>query len=91
MNLLVNIDVSDLERGIRFYTTAFSLKVTRRFGTDGAELSGGSSTIYLLLKADDSEATPTDSQRRSYGRHWTPVHLDIVVQDIDAAVLEHWL
>ena len=86
MNLLVNIDVNDLERGIRFYTTAFSLDVTRRFGADGAELSGGSSKIYLLLKAADSEATPTTSQRRGYERHWTPVHLDIIVEDIESAV-----
>jgi lactoylglutathione lyase len=30
--------------------------------------------------ADDAGA------RRTYGRHWTPVHLDFVVPDIDAAV-----
>ncbi len=26
------------------------------------------------------------SQRRSYERHWTPVHLDFVVEDIDPAI-----
>ena len=31
-------------------------------------------------------ATPASADRRSYGRHWTPVHLDFVVADIDAAV-----
>ena len=25
-------------------------------------------------------------QRRTYERHWTPVHLDVVVNDVDAAV-----
>jgi uncharacterized glyoxalase superfamily protein PhnB len=25
-------------------------------------------------------------QRRSYERHWTPVHLDFVVDDVDAAL-----
>ncbi|HRP77124.1 MAG TPA: VOC family protein [Rhodocyclaceae bacterium] len=86
MNLLVNIDVDDLERGIRFYTTAFALNVTRRFDADGAELCGGSSRIYLLLKPAGSTVTPTSSQRRNYERHWTPVHFDIVVEDIDSAV-----
>ena len=35
MDLLVNIDVDDLELAIRFYTAAFPLRVTRRFGNDG--------------------------------------------------------
>ena len=26
------------------------------------------------------------TDRRSYGRHWTPVHLDFVVADIESAV-----
>jgi catechol 2,3-dioxygenase-like lactoylglutathione lyase family enzyme len=30
--MLVNIDVDDLERGIRFYTEALGLRVERRFG-----------------------------------------------------------
>ena len=35
MDLLVNIDVSDLDLAIAFYTSAFDLKVSRRFATDG--------------------------------------------------------
>lgn len=40
MDLLVNIDVPDLAQAVAFYTDAFDLKVTRRFGDGGAELSG---------------------------------------------------
>ncbi len=86
MQLLVNIDVDDLDRAIAFYCTAFELRIGRRFGVDGVELLGGSTPIYLLLKADGTQASPVSSHLRNYHRHWTPVHFDIVVDDIDAAV-----
>src|SRR5262245_14463267 len=84
--VLINIDVNDLERAVAFYMTAFGLKVGRRFGAFAAELIGGTSPIYLLAKPDDSPAGPATSERRRYGRHWTPVHLDFVVDDLDAAI-----
>jgi len=87
MNLLVNIDVDDLARAVDFYQTAFGLRVGRRFGVAGLELLGGSSPIYLLVKASGTTPAKTTRDRRTYARHWTPVHLDFVVDDIDAAVL----
>jgi len=86
MELLVNIDVDDLARAIQFYTSSFNLTIGRRFGVDGAELLGGSSPIHLLAKATGSQASSESHQLRDYGRHWTPVHLDFVVSDIDQAV-----
>lgn len=86
MNLLVNLDVDDLESAIDFYSSAFDLKVGRRFGTSGVEMLGSSSPIYLLVKASDTPASHTNQQRRTYERHWTPVHLDFVVEEIGAAV-----
>ena len=83
---LVNIDVDDVDRAVAFYVDAFGLRVGRRFGTVGVELLGGSAPVYLLAKAAGSVASPGGSQRRSYDRHWTPVHLDFVVDDIDDAV-----
>ena len=79
MTLLLNIDVPDVEAGVRFYTAAFGLKVGRRFGTDFVELLGWPAPVYLLTKAAGSDL-------RRYERHWTPVHPDIVVDDVDAAV-----
>jgi predicted enzyme related to lactoylglutathione lyase len=84
--LLVNIDVDDLTRAVAFYTTAFGLMVGRKFGTLGVELTGGSAPIYLLAKPDGSSAGPATGERRHYTRHWTPVHLDFVVDDLDSAV-----
>jgi predicted enzyme related to lactoylglutathione lyase len=86
MDLLVNLDVDDLEAGVRFYTMTFDLRVGRRFGSAGVELLGSTSPIYLLVKSEGSAACAHAPQTRTYERHWTPVHLDFVVPDIDAAV-----
>lgn len=84
--LLVNIDVDDLVAATRFYCEALALRVGRRFGVGGVELLGASSAIYLLQKPPGSAPAATVPQPRDYGRHWTPVHLDFVVDDVDAAV-----
>jgi predicted enzyme related to lactoylglutathione lyase len=84
-NLLVNIDVEDLEKGTRFYCEALGLRVGRRF--DGwIELVGSGAPIYLLPKAAGTSVSPATSQKRDYGRHWTPVHVDFAVTDLPRAV-----
>jgi catechol 2,3-dioxygenase-like lactoylglutathione lyase family enzyme len=86
LNVLANIDVDDLARAAEFYCDALGLRVGRRIGNSVVELLGGSTVIYLLEKASDTVISPTSTARRDYGRHWTPVHLDFVVQDILASV-----
>jgi predicted enzyme related to lactoylglutathione lyase len=86
IELLVNIDVEDLERAIEFYSRAFDLRLGRRLSTDVAEMLGASSAVYLLGKPSGSSPSIGTTQRRDYRRHWTPVHFDIVVTDIEAAV-----
>ncbi|HXG29425.1 MAG TPA: VOC family protein [Nevskiales bacterium] len=85
MNLLVNVDVDDLEKATRFYCAAFQLSVGRRFGSSAVELLGSNAPIYLLVKAAGSAASDTTDHRRTYKRHWTPVHLDFEVENIEAA------
>jgi predicted enzyme related to lactoylglutathione lyase len=85
-DLLVNIDVDDLAKAEAFYSQAFGLKAGRRFGDGGVEMLGLAAPIYLLVKPAGSKAASTIGQVRDYGRHWTPVHLDVVVADIVAAV-----
>jgi predicted enzyme related to lactoylglutathione lyase len=84
--ILVNIDVDDLERGIAFYSRALSLQLTRRLGDNIAEMLGASSAVYLLAKPAGTSASVSIPQRRDYQRHWTPVHLDFVIEDLSAAV-----
>jgi len=86
VELRVCIDVDDLERAIQFYTRALGLSPGRRLGADWAELLGASATIDLLAKPAGSPACPGAAPRRDYARHWTPVHLDFVVTDLDAAL-----
>ena len=86
MNLLVNLDVDDLDKAVRFYGLAFGLKVGRHFGASGVEMLGSSAPIYLLAKAAGTFASLSTSQCRNYERHWTPVHLDFVVEEIESAV-----
>ncbi|MBW8726624.1 MAG: hypothetical protein JF625_15920 [Inquilinus limosus] len=84
MALLVNIDVPDLKAGVAFYTAAFGLTVGRRFGGEVVELTGWPAPLYLLAKA--AGTVGAGDSRRDYTRHWTPVHLDVVVDNVAAAL-----
>ncbi|MDN5865281.1 MAG: VOC family protein [Gammaproteobacteria bacterium] len=86
MEMLINLDVDDLRKAIDFYSKACGLYVGRRFGNDGVEMLGAAAPIYLLLKPAGTSACAATSQLRTYDRHWTPVHFDFVVEDIEAAV-----
>jgi len=89
-SLLVNIDVDDLEKAVRFYTAALDLRVGRRFGNDAIELLGAEAPLYLLKKAAGTPPFASNAREhvgpRDYGRHWTPVHLDFVVPQLEEAL-----
>ena len=85
-NFIVNIDVPDLAAAEAFYLAAFGLRIGRRLGTGAVELLGGPTPLYLLQNEAGSAATE-DGDVRDYERHWTPLHLDWVVEDIDAALM----
>lgn len=87
MKLIVNIDVPELAPAIDFYTQAFDLRHSRTMDDDVAELIGTSSVIYLLQNNHGSSPGLHVATRRDYSRHWTPVHLDFVVDDVKAAAL----
>ena len=86
MDMLVNIDVDDLPKGLAFYQQAVELRPGRRFGSLGVEMLGASSAIYLLAKPEGTRPSSNTDETRRYRRHWTPVHLDFVVAELDAAV-----
>ncbi|HEU4583103.1 MAG TPA: VOC family protein [Polyangiaceae bacterium] len=86
LDVLVNIDVEELGAATRFYTEAFELRVGRRFGEGAVELLGARVPLYLLCKPAGTLPAQAATGTRSYRRHWTPVHLDFVVKDIDAAL-----
>lgn len=85
MQILVNIDVPELAPAIDFYTAAFELTLSRVIDDDVAELIGAESTIYLLANAAGTTTHRAAVEPRRYTRHWTPVHMDFVVDDIATA------
>lgn len=85
MKLLLNIDVADLAAAERFYTHAFGLRPGRHFGEDALELLGAQIPIYLLHKHAGSIGAGAST--RDYLRHWTPLHVDVVVDDLDGALI----
>ena len=84
--LLVNIDVPDIAAGEAFYTRALGLSVGRRFGADFVELLGAPAPIYLLRKDAGTAIGPAGGDTRRYTRHWSPIHPDFAVEDMDAAI-----
>jgi predicted enzyme related to lactoylglutathione lyase len=85
MNVIINVDVPALAPAIAFYTAALGLTHSRTLDDDVAELIGASATLYLLQKDSGTVAVQSPAVERNYGRHWTPVHFDLVVPDVDAA------
>ena len=85
MRIVVNIDVPDLRVGADFYEAALGLRLERILDGDVAEMVGASSVIYLLQKPAGSTANAGSSVARDYARHWTPVHVDFVVDDLAEA------
>lgn len=84
MKLLLNIDVPDLAQALAFYTAAFGLKPARTLGDSVIELLGAEAPIYLLAKEAGSQGAANDE--RDYRRHWMPIHFDVVVDDLEAAL-----
>jgi predicted enzyme related to lactoylglutathione lyase len=84
--LLLNIDVPDMEQGIAFFTAAFELEVGRRFDSGFVELVGRDVPIYLLCKEAGTTIGPAGGDSRRYDRHWSPIHADFVVEDMDSAI-----
>jgi predicted enzyme related to lactoylglutathione lyase len=82
----VCVDVPSLEDGIRFYGEAFGFVESSRPHESYAVLAAGDARIGLLAKpAGSSPAEGCDDIRR-YVRHWTPVHIDLNVEDFEVTL-----
>ncbi|RZA25064.1 MAG: VOC family protein [Proteobacteria bacterium] len=86
--LLINIDVEDLVIAEEFYKNAFAMTSKRRFGTSGLEMEHQGFAVYLLEKEAGTKpfADADCDALRHYDRHWTPIHLDFVVDDLEEAL-----
>src|SRR5205085_10565287 len=80
------IEVADLERGIAFYCDGLGLTLKRRLRPSWVELAGANLPIFLLGARTPIAELGATRIERNFARHWTPVHLDFIVPDLDAAV-----
>jgi uncharacterized glyoxalase superfamily protein PhnB len=85
-SLSVSVDVPSLEDGVAFYSQAFGFEKVAAPVPGVAVLRAGEATLCLLEKAAGTAPSPATSERRRYERHWTPVHLDVHVEDLRAAL-----
>ena len=84
----VSIDVPDLEAGLRFYTSVFGFEETSRPLSTMAVLDANNVTVCMHEKAAGSKGSSVGADVRRYERHWTPVHLDLHVRDLDEVLDE---
>lgn len=85
--LIINIDVPDLSLGVAFYEAALGFRRRRMlFAGSVAEMECAARRIFLIEQPEHSVAAPKTGVRRDYSTHWTPVHLDFAVDDLDVAV-----
>ena len=82
----INIDVDDLDKGVAFYTAAVGLTPVRQLGDFAVELAGAQAPVFLLRKAPATPAFAGAAIVRDYARHWTPVHLDFLVEVLEGAL-----
>jgi predicted enzyme related to lactoylglutathione lyase len=86
LSVSLSIDVPDMAKGIRFYADAFGFSKISEPYPGVAVLRAGTLTITLLEKREQTKPSPNGQDLRHYDRHWTPVHLDIHVDDLPAAL-----
>ncbi len=81
----VSIDVPDVDAGVAFYCGVFGWSEKSRPFPEMAVVDGNNVTVCIHGKKHGSKPTPS-VVTRNYERHWTPVHLDIHVEDFDSIV-----
>lgn len=82
----LSIDVPNLEQGLRFYGRVFGFVETARPFPTMAILDANTATVCMHEKAAGTQSSPGGTDRRRYERHWTPVHMDLHVPDLDAVL-----
>jgi predicted enzyme related to lactoylglutathione lyase len=86
ISVSISIDVPNLAEAIRFYTTAFGFTESSAPVPGVVVLRAGGTNICLLEKRAGTRASTGTEETRRYERHWTPVHLDIHVDDFASAL-----
>ena len=86
MNYAVTIDVPQMEEGLKFYRDAMGLAEVARPFPAYVVLRCGTANIGLMEKQAGSKPAQGSDDVRRYGRHWTPVHIDFHVDDLESVL-----
>jgi len=86
VKIALSIDVPDIKSGSEFFTAGLGFRKLRDEPSGTAVLEAGGTEIWLLPRDDGTVAVPESNIHRTYQRHWTPVHLDVVVDDLKGAL-----
>ena len=86
ISVSVSVDVTDMAEGIRFYGAAFGFSKASEPIPGVVVLRAGDMELCLLEKRAGSRPSTRTSETRRYERHWTPVHLDLHVDDLQTAL-----
>lgn len=86
MKYSVTIDVPQLDEGLKFYCDALGLTEVARPVATYAILDCGGGQIGLIEKTAGTQPAMGSDEVRRYERHWTPVHIDLHVEDFDAVL-----
>ena len=87
MNYSVTIDVPQLDEGLRFYRGALGLVEVSRPVATYVILKCGSGQIGLIEKGAGTKPAKESDDVRRYERHWTPVHIDFHVDDLESVLV----
>ena len=82
----VSIDVSNLKIAESFYIEALGCKKVRDQEPDMVVLCVENCDIYLQQKEPGTKPLVSNNVVRNYGRHWTPVHIDFMSDNVDKLV-----
>jgi len=86
LSMSVSVDVPNLADGVRFYVEAFGFSKIAEPVRGVAVLRAGDHELCLLEKAPGTRPASGVQDQRHYDRHWTPVHLDFHVDDLNEAL-----
>ena len=88
IKLSVSIDVPSLKEAEAFYVGALGCKKIREQGPNMVVLSVENSDIYLQEKDSGTKPLASSGIFRDYQRHWTPIHLDFLCDNVDELVVK---
>ena len=86
ISVSISIDVPSLADAVRFYERAFGFSKSSEPIPGVVVLQASNTEICLLEKTAGSQPSLHTQETRRYERHWTPVHLDLHVDDFEAAL-----